>query len=82
VIKSSLLFLLIVIFTVHTLRSGRVRWRDVDRAVRAEARLDLISLREDARFVHEVTESLPDAFRMVWHDLHDDMRALRANWPA
>ena len=80
--RSSSLFLLIVIFTVHTLRSGSVRWRDVDWAVRAEARLDLISLGEDARFVHEVTESLPDTFRMVWHDLHNDMRALRASWRA
>ena len=80
--KSSLLFLSIVVFTVHTLRAGSARWSDVDHAVRAEVRLDLISLGEDARFMHEVTESLPDALRMVWHDLHNDVRVLRASWRA
>jgi hypothetical protein len=82
VIKSWFPFLLIALFAVPALRSGSVRWRDVDRAVLAEMRLDVASLEEDARFVHDVTESLPDAFRMVWRDLHNDMRALRASWRA
>lgn len=81
-IKSSLFFLSMATFVVHTLRSENLHWRDVDRDVCAEARLDVASLEEDARFVHEVTESLPGAFRMVWQDLHDDMRALRASWRA
>jgi len=78
--KSSFLFLSVAFLAAAAgFKSSGVRWVEVSRAFRYEARADMAAFRDDARNIRNQAERAPYAFRTLWDDVCRDIRTLKAD---